>query len=109
MELSEPVPVEKGSLFSVVTEIVSGENAHFKITQDQGNSFLYQNNACQRVLCTPRGKAYTKLSDEKIYYADGKVYIKTAEEKNGIFLLAFYDENVLQDLHLFSADTSKTY
>ncbi len=109
VELSEPVLVEKGSKFSVVAEITDGENSYVKMTENQGNSFLWLNSSWATGLGVMRIKAYTKLSEEKISFTDTAVRLKTGENDSGTFVLGYYNGECLAGVRLFPVETSEEY
>lgn len=105
-ELSNPMPVENGSLFSIVAEIENSPNSYFKLTEDSGQAFIKNFGSWSSEAGTPRVKAYSKLIGEKITFLDNKVILTPNENENGKFILSSYDGECLEKIKIFDADNN---
>lgn len=106
VELSKEAEVENGSYFSIVAEVTNSENAYFKLTQNNGRSFINRGSGWSESSAVPRIKAYTKTVDKEIEFSDSCVVLNTKENKKGVLILAYYDDLLLKNTQIIPIDNS---
>lgn len=109
IELENPIPIKKGSMFSAVAQISGNSDSYVKLTQNSGKSFIKRGTMWSAAATAPRVKVYTKTSADKMFLCDDEVWVRTGENENGVFILNYSKNKKTEDIETFEVSENKVY